>query len=73
MDKASIVGDAARYIQDLQTQSRNLKVEIAAIEATKTLKTPSQQVTNIHDTDPFPTLKKISTVSCLFRQNLVGV
>ncbi|KAI3676969.1 hypothetical protein L1987_86586 [Smallanthus sonchifolius] len=57
MDKASIVGDAARYIQDLQTQSRNLRAEIATIEATKTLKMSSQDSKKVH---VFPTLKKIS-------------
>ncbi|KAI3743241.1 hypothetical protein L1987_60947 [Smallanthus sonchifolius] len=60
MDKASIVGDAARYIQDLQTQSRNLRTEIATIEATKTLKMSSQDSKKVHVTDTFPTLKKIS-------------
>ncbi|KAI7727004.1 hypothetical protein M8C21_026487 [Ambrosia artemisiifolia] len=61
MDKASIVGDAARYIQDLQTQSRNLRAEIATIEATKALKaSSSQNATKVHVSDQFPTLKKIS-------------
>ncbi|KAJ0817541.1 putative transcription factor bHLH family [Helianthus annuus] len=61
MDKASIVGDAARYIQDLQTQSRNLRAEIATIEATKTLKaTSSQNPNKVHVSNQFPTLKKIS-------------
>ncbi|PWA85745.1 Myc-type, basic helix-loop-helix (bHLH) domain-containing protein [Artemisia annua] len=38
MDKASIVGDAARYIQDLQTQARNLRSEIAKLKHQKTNK-----------------------------------
>ncbi|KAK9068621.1 hypothetical protein SSX86_012736 [Deinandra increscens subsp. villosa] len=62
MDKASIVGDAARYIQDLQTQSRNLRAEIAAIEETKTPKMPSQNSKNVCIPDPFSTQKKISKV-----------
>ncbi|XP_062082448.1 transcription factor FER-LIKE IRON DEFICIENCY-INDUCED TRANSCRIPTION FACTOR-like [Humulus lupulus] len=33
MDKASIVGDAVLYVQDLQTQSKKLKAEIASLEA----------------------------------------
>ncbi|GAV73446.1 HLH domain-containing protein [Cephalotus follicularis] len=33
MDKASIVGDAVLYIQDLQMKAKNLKAEIAALEA----------------------------------------
>ncbi|KAJ0690671.1 putative transcription factor bHLH family [Helianthus annuus] len=64
MDKASIVGDAARYIQDLQTQSRNLRAEIATIEATKTLKTSSSQNSKMaHASYQIPTLKMISKVS----------
>ncbi|KAK9068620.1 hypothetical protein SSX86_012735 [Deinandra increscens subsp. villosa] len=59
MDKASIVGDAALYIQDLQTQSRNLKAEIAAIEETKTLKTSSQNSKNVRIPNSFSTQKKI--------------
>ncbi|GLT45462.1 hypothetical protein SLA2020_192910 [Shorea laevis] len=33
MDKASIIGDAVRYVQDLQLQARKLKAEIAGLEA----------------------------------------
>lgn len=32
MDKASIVGDAALYVQDLQMQAKKLKAEIASLE-----------------------------------------
>ncbi|KAE8734854.1 hypothetical protein F3Y22_tig00000715pilonHSYRG00393 [Hibiscus syriacus] len=34
MDKASIIGDAVLYVQDLQTQAKKLKAEIAGLEAT---------------------------------------
>ncbi|KAE8729424.1 Transcription factor FER-LIKE IRON DEFICIENCY-INDUCED TRANSCRIPTION FACTOR [Hibiscus syriacus] len=34
MDKASIIGDAVLYAQDLQTQAKKLKAEIAGLEAT---------------------------------------
>lgn len=33
MDKASIIGDAVRYVQDLQMQAKKLKAEIAGLEA----------------------------------------
>lgn len=33
MDKASIVGDAVLYVQNLQTQAKKLKAEIASLEA----------------------------------------
>lgn len=32
MDKASIVGDAVLYVQDLQMQAKKLKSEIAGLE-----------------------------------------
>ncbi|KAI3696931.1 hypothetical protein L6452_29566 [Arctium lappa] len=60
MDKASIVGDAARYIQELQTQARNLKSDIATIEAAKDQKTSSQNSKKIHNLKSYPLLKKIS-------------
>ncbi|KAF5783596.1 putative transcription factor bHLH family [Helianthus annuus] len=61
MDKASIVGDAARYIQDLQTQSKNLRAEIATIEATKALNASSSQNSEkVYVSHQFPTPKKIS-------------
>lgn len=34
MDKASIVGDAVLYVQELQIQAKKLKAEIAGLEAT---------------------------------------
>lgn len=33
MDKASIVGDAVLYVQDLQKQAKKLKAEIESLEA----------------------------------------
>ncbi|KAK2988544.1 hypothetical protein RJ640_022495 [Escallonia rubra] len=36
MDKASIVGDAALYVQELQMQAKKLRGEIAALESTLT-------------------------------------
>ncbi|KAK9153869.1 hypothetical protein Sjap_001349 [Stephania japonica] len=33
MDKASIIGDAVLYVQQLQVQARNLKAEIAGLES----------------------------------------
>ncbi|KAJ9558946.1 hypothetical protein OSB04_013560 [Centaurea solstitialis] len=60
MDKASIVGDAARYIQELQTQARNLKTDIATIEAAKDQRASSQNSKKIHNYRSLPLLKKIS-------------
>ena len=62
MDKASIVGDAARYIHDLQTQARNLRSEIATIEATKNHQMSSQNSSKTHLSKSLPILKKISKV-----------
>lgn len=33
MDKASIVGDAVLYVQELQRQTKKLKTEIASLES----------------------------------------
>lgn len=33
MDKASIVGDAVLYVEDLQAQAKKLKAEIQTLEA----------------------------------------
>ncbi|KAI7745946.1 hypothetical protein M8C21_002648 [Ambrosia artemisiifolia] len=60
MDKASIVGDAARYIQDLQTQARDLRSEIAIIEATKNPKMSFKVSNKHHASNPFLISKKIS-------------
>ena len=62
MDKASIVGDAARYIQDLQTQARNLRSEIATLEATKNQKMSSYNSNQTHVSNSLPLFKKISKV-----------
>ncbi|XP_076929566.1 transcription factor FER-LIKE IRON DEFICIENCY-INDUCED TRANSCRIPTION FACTOR-like [Bidens hawaiensis] len=60
MDKASIVGDAARYIQDLQTQARDLRSEIATIEAAKNPKISSQDSKTYHVSNSFSLTKNIS-------------
>ncbi|GKB26164.1 transcription factor FER-like iron deficiency-induced transcription factor-like protein [Tanacetum coccineum] len=60
MDKASIVGDAVRHIQDLQTQARNLRSEIAKIEEANNQKMPSQNSNKTHVSKSPPILKKIS-------------
>lgn len=36
MDKASIVGDAVLYVQELQKQAKKLKAEIAGLESSLT-------------------------------------
>ncbi|XP_071719192.1 transcription factor FER-LIKE IRON DEFICIENCY-INDUCED TRANSCRIPTION FACTOR-like [Rutidosis leptorrhynchoides] len=60
MDKASIVGDAARYIQDLQTQAKNLRNEIATIEAATNQNIPSQNLRKNRISNSFTIHKKIS-------------
>ncbi|GJX71770.1 transcription factor FER-like iron deficiency-induced transcription factor-like protein [Tanacetum coccineum] len=62
MDKASIVGDAAQYIHDLQAQARNLRSEIATIEATKNFKVSSENLNKTHLSNSLPILKKLSKI-----------
>ncbi|KAK1357448.1 transcription factor FER-LIKE IRON DEFICIENCY-INDUCED TRANSCRIPTION FACTOR-like [Heracleum sosnowskyi] len=47
MDKASIVGDAALYVQDLQMQAKKLKAEVASLESSLTRMDTQQE--GIHD------------------------
>ncbi|WOH03880.1 hypothetical protein DCAR_0623281 [Daucus carota subsp. sativus] len=63
MDKASIVGDAALYVQELQMQAKKLKAEVASLESSLTGtdkqgglhdNTQKKQVTNL-----YPVVKKI--------------
>ncbi|GJZ43563.1 transcription factor FER-like iron deficiency-induced transcription factor-like protein [Tanacetum coccineum] len=65
MDKASIVGDAARYIHDLQTQARSLRSEIATTEATMNHKMSSQNSNKTHLSNSLPIPKKISQMDML--------
>lgn len=71
MDKASIVGDAALYVQDLQMQAKKLKAEVASLESSVTKM--DRQQGGIHDNaDKFqiayqyhyPTIRIIFQVSC---------
>nr|GMD25387.1 transcription factor FER-LIKE IRON DEFICIENCY-INDUCED TRANSCRIPTION FACTOR-like [Ipomoea batatas]GME17946.1 transcription factor FER-LIKE IRON DEFICIENCY-INDUCED TRANSCRIPTION FACTOR-like [Ipomoea batatas]GME18952.1 transcription factor FER-LIKE IRON DEFICIENCY-INDUCED TRANSCRIPTION FACTOR-like [Ipomoea batatas] len=65
MDKASIIGDAVLYVQDLQMQTKKLKAEIANLESSTTTKTDKYEggtflggkKTNF--TNPLPIPKKI--------------
>lgn len=68
LDKASIIGDAVLYVQDLQLQAKKLKSEIAALESSfsrgadnkkKKLK-PKKKITRNLCADP--TIKKIFKV-----------
>lgn len=71
MDKASIVGDAALYVQELQMQAKKLRAEIASLESSLTGVDKQQgglydntnkiQSKNIH-----PTSKKILQVRLYF-------
>ncbi|MFS7907109.1 putative transcription factor bHLH family [Helianthus anomalus] len=71
MDKASIVGDATRYIQDFQRQARDLKSEIATIEATKNPKMSSQNSNKHLVSNPFPISKRVMVIG--FDINLLNL
>ncbi|XP_030505624.2 transcription factor FER-LIKE IRON DEFICIENCY-INDUCED TRANSCRIPTION FACTOR [Cannabis sativa] len=70
MDKASIVGDAVLYVQDLQTQSKKLKAEIASLEASleeveryQTGSTTHKSNTNIKDVKTNNSLAKMKIIT----------
>ena len=67
MDKASIVGDAALYVQDLQKQAKKLKAEVASLESSLTRMERQQGGINdnenkIRTADFYPTIKIILQV-----------
>lgn len=67
MDKASIVGDAVLYVQELQKQAKKLKSEIAGLESSfKGVKNnklkPKKIMNNASSFCPSPTMKKILKV-----------
>nr|XP_017228751.1 PREDICTED: transcription factor FER-LIKE IRON DEFICIENCY-INDUCED TRANSCRIPTION FACTOR-like [Daucus carota subsp. sativus] len=74
MDKASIVGDAALYVQDLQKQAKKLKAEVASLESSLTR---TERQGGIHDNenkirnaDFYPTIKIILQICvCQVEEN----
>lgn len=68
MDKASIVGDAVLYVQDLQMQAKKLKAEIAGLETTLTGEYKGSTMQNskkVNMTSFCPIIKKIIKVYLL--------
>ncbi|KAL8057701.1 hypothetical protein ABFX02_04G201100 [Erythranthe guttata] len=62
MDKASIVGDAISYVQNLQTQAKKLKSEIFSLESSLEGRDKHQEVAqnmNNYMTNFYPITKKI--------------
>lgn len=68
MDKASIVGDAVLYVQELQKQAKKLKSEIAGLESSSSFKgvkkdkLKPKKMINASSFCPSPTMKKILKV-----------
>lgn len=67
MDKASIVGDAVVYLQELQMQAKKLKAEVASLESSLTRGDKCQggniQATSkMNATNFYPVIKKILKV-----------
>lgn len=69
MDKASIVGDAVLYVQELQSQAKKLKADIAGLEASLNSTGGYQEpASDAQKTQPFrginpPVFKKIIQVN----------
>lgn len=68
MDKASIVGDAVLYVQELQSQAKKLKADIAGLGASlNSTGVYEEQAPDAHKSQPFrglnpPVSKKIIQV-----------
>ncbi|XP_057781865.1 transcription factor FER-LIKE IRON DEFICIENCY-INDUCED TRANSCRIPTION FACTOR-like [Salvia miltiorrhiza] len=59
MDKASIVGDAVLYVQELQKQAKKLRSEIAGLDSSFTRLNNSKSKFKKTNASPTPTIKKI--------------
>lgn len=68
MDKASIVGDAVLYVQDLQMQAKKLRAEIAGLELGEEhkSKTTHQSTSSSSVTCFYPITKKIFKVRTIY-------
>lgn len=73
MDKASIVGDAVLYVQDLQMQAKKLKSDISRIESSlKAGENKKGRTKKTIDTSLYPIMKKIIKVQ-INSSNLPGI
>lgn len=75
MDKASIVGDAVLYVQDLQIQAKKLKAEIAGLEASLSSakrQYPPQNLPNKRTDQHVPNPKHDTRISRKILQVLVS-
>lgn len=61
MDKASIVGDAVLYVQELQKQAKKLRSEIASFDSSSTRLTKNKSKVK-KTSAPIPTFKKVFKV-----------
>ncbi|CAN8247225.1 unnamed protein product [Cochlearia groenlandica] len=60
MDKASIVGDAVLYVQELQSQAKKLKADIAGLEASLNSSCGGYQEPATQDSQKFQTFRGIN-------------
>ncbi|KAI3906325.1 hypothetical protein MKW92_015134 [Papaver armeniacum] len=62
MDKASIVGDAVSYVQDLQNQAKKLQTEIAELESSSSTKKGDSCLNLVESPKKTPHTKKLQVV-----------
>lgn len=72
MDKASIIGDAASYVNELQAQAKKLKAEVAGLEASLAISKKYQgsvekSMKDIHFTDNKGSIFKKMFQVCLLK------
>lgn len=76
MDKASIIGDAASYVNELQSQAKKLKAEVAGLEASLAISKNYQgsienPIKDIQFTDNNGSICKKIVQVCLLKLSLV--
>lgn len=71
MDKASIVGDAVRYVQQLQMQAKKLNDEIAGLEAS--LLGPDRYQTSIYSSNQRKFQHVTNTNQLIYSKNVIQV